>query len=81
MTPVTTPLALPIVATPVFPELHIPPVTALLSVSTLVAQRTDDPAIVPVAGVVFTLTIAVALLVHPNELVTVRVGVKVPDVV
>ena len=54
-TPVTTPVADPIVATPVEPELHVPPVVPSLKVAVEPAQSVSVPVID--AGAVFTVTI------------------------
>jgi hypothetical protein len=57
--PVTIPVLAPIVATPGVPLVHVPPVAVLVSVDVPPAQILSVPAIT--SGVVFTVTIAVAI--------------------
>ena len=62
-TPVTIPVAEPIVATDVVPDTHTPPVTVLARVVLEPAQTEAVPVIVPAYGRLLTVTILVALVV------------------
>ena len=74
-TPVTTPDAEPTVATPVLPEVHVPPAVASLSVVVSPAQTTAVPVIADGSGL--TVTVTWAELVQLNAPVPVTVYVVV----
>lgn len=69
-TPVTIPLAEPMVAIAVFADVHSPPLVALLNVVVLPSQTVGDPVIVPAFGNVPTVIDFVAEAV-PHEFVVV----------
>jgi len=72
--PVTTPLAEPTVALAVLLQLQVPPLTAWLSVVIVPTHRLGLPLIV--AGVVFTVTVVIA--VHPELTLYVILAVPAP---
>jgi hypothetical protein len=55
---------------PVDPELHAPPVTALLNVVVLPTQTDEVPVMLPASGKGFTVTVLVAMA-EPQLLLTV----------
>jgi hypothetical protein len=69
-TPVTIPVKDPIVAIPIAPELHIPPVAALVNVVEADPHSVPVPVMVPASGILLTVTTVVAATV-PQPLLTV----------
>ena len=60
-TPVTTPVALPMLATAELPLVHVPPLTVLLNVADEPGQTDVVPLIVPAVAAVLTVTMVVAV--------------------